>query len=205
MRARTAMLPGAVHLARLPAEPSTEAKRRMNVVKWYLEHDRRLRLTARHFGFSPDTVRRWASGYERSGVNGLENGSRRPRNVRQPLTPPDVLKRILELREENPAWGRRSSAGCSLTRGLPSLRRASTARSHASKPAASFANRSASGSSPGRACTGPDAPETWSQALPEPSSRWTASMSSYLTARPSSSSARLTASPASASSAWRRD
>lgn len=106
MRARTAMLPGAVHLARLPAEPSAEAKRRMNVVKWYLEHDQRLRLTARHFGFSPDTVRRWVDGYERSGVNGLENGSRRPRNVRQPLTPPHVLKRILELREEDPAWGR---------------------------------------------------------------------------------------------------
>jgi putative transposase len=100
------MLPGAARLARLPAEPSAEAKRRMNVVKWYLEHDRKLRLTARHFGFSPDTVRRWVDSYEQSGVRGLENGSRRPINVRQPQTPPDVVQRILELREENPAWGR---------------------------------------------------------------------------------------------------
>ena len=106
MRAHTAILPGAARLARLPAEPSLEAKRRANVVKWYLEHDRRLRLTARHFGFSPDTVRRWVDGYERSGVSGLESGSRRPLNVRQPLTPPYVLQRILELREENPNWGR---------------------------------------------------------------------------------------------------
>jgi transposase InsO family protein len=100
------MLPGAARLARLPAEPSSEAKRRMTVVKWYLEHDRRLRLTARHFGFSPDTVRRWVDGYGRSGTGGLENGSRRPRNVRRPQTPPHVTQRILGLREENPGCGR---------------------------------------------------------------------------------------------------
>lgn len=106
MRARTAMLPGAARLARLPAEPSTEAKRRLRVVKWYLEHDCRLRLTARHFGFSPDTVRRWVDGYERAGVRGLENGNRRPIHVRQPQTPPHVLQRIVQLREKNPGWGR---------------------------------------------------------------------------------------------------
>ncbi|HLE04883.1 MAG TPA: helix-turn-helix domain-containing protein [Anaerolineales bacterium] len=106
MRAHRAMLPGAARLARLPAEPSPEAKRRMTVVKWYLEHSSRLRLTARHFGFSPDTIRRWVDGYARYGPSGLENGSRRPRNVRQPQTPPDVLQRILELREENPGMGR---------------------------------------------------------------------------------------------------
>lgn len=106
MRARTALLPGAARLARLPAEPSAEAKRRLLVVKWYLERDHRLRLTARHFGYSPDTVRRWVDRYERHGPRGLEAGSRRPLNVRQPLTPPAVVQRILELREENPAWGR---------------------------------------------------------------------------------------------------
>jgi transposase len=84
MRARTALLPGAARLARLPAEPSAEAKRRLLVVKWFQEHDRRLRLTARHFGYSPDTVRRWVDRYERRGPGGLETGSRRPKNVRQP-------------------------------------------------------------------------------------------------------------------------
>src|SRR3990170_3857830 len=106
MKARRAMLPGAARLARLPAEPSPEAKRRMIVVKWFLEHDRRLRLTARHFGFSPDTVRRWVDGYEQFGLGGLENGSRRPKKVRRPQTPFHVVQRILELRQENPAWGR---------------------------------------------------------------------------------------------------
>ena len=100
------MLPGAARLARLPAEPSAEAKRRMTVVKWFQEHDRRLRLTGRHFGFSPDTVSRWVNGYEQYGLGGLETGSRRPKNVRQPQTPPHVTQRILELREENPGCGR---------------------------------------------------------------------------------------------------
>lgn len=106
MRARTALLPGAARLARLPAEPSAEAKRRMVVVKWFLEHDRRLRLTARHFGHSPDTVRRWVDRHGQHGPCGLENGSRRPKNVRQPQTSAHVVQRILELRAENPAWGR---------------------------------------------------------------------------------------------------
>jgi len=106
MRARTAILPGVARLARLPAEPSSEAKRRWLVVNWYEQHSCNARLTGRHFGFSPDTVCRWVRRYRQFGVGGLETGSRRPRNVRQPETPPHVLQRILELREENPGCGR---------------------------------------------------------------------------------------------------
>src|SRR3989337_1945548 len=100
MRAHRAMLPGAARVARLTAEPSEEAKRRMTIIKWYEEHERKVRLTARHFGFSPDTISRWAKAYDQFGPGGLENGSRRPNKVRQPQTPAPVLQRILELREE---------------------------------------------------------------------------------------------------------
>src|SRR6266545_2603543 len=106
MRLHTAMLPGAARLAGLPAEPSEEAKRRMTIIRWFEEHDRRVRLTARHFGFSPDTVSRWANAYQKWGAGGLGKGSRRPKNVRQPQTPPHVIQRILELREENQGCGR---------------------------------------------------------------------------------------------------
>jgi len=106
MRARTAILPGVARLARLPAEPSAEAKRRLIVVKWYDEHGCNARLAARHFGRSPDTICRWVRSYRQFGVGGLETGSRRPRKVRQPQTPPHVMQRILELREENPGCGR---------------------------------------------------------------------------------------------------
>lgn len=106
MRARTALLPGAARLARLPAELSAEAKRRLLAVNWYEEHNHNARLTARRFGRSPDTICRWVRSHRQYGPAGLESGSRRPRNVRQPQTPLYVTKRILELREENPACGR---------------------------------------------------------------------------------------------------
>jgi len=101
-----AILPGAARLARLPAEPSETAKRRHKVILWYEEHGKKVRLTARHFGFSPDTVSRWVRAYVEAGVAGLEPRSRRPRRVRQPQTPVIVVQRVQALREQYPRWGR---------------------------------------------------------------------------------------------------
>lgn len=106
MRLHRAMLPGAARLARLPAEPSPEAKRRLDIIRWYEDHGGRVRLTARHFGFSPDTVSRWVRAYKECGPGGLEKGSRRPKRVRQPETPLLTVQRIQALREEYPSWGR---------------------------------------------------------------------------------------------------
>jgi hypothetical protein len=53
-----AILPGVRRLARLLAEPSETAKRRYKVIQWYEEHGEKVRLTARHFWFSPDTISR---------------------------------------------------------------------------------------------------------------------------------------------------
>lgn len=101
-----AILPGAAHLARLPAEPSETAKRRLKVILWHQEHGGKVRLTARHFGFSPDTISRWARAYAGAGIRGLEPRSRRPRRVRQPQTPLATVQRIRALREQYPRWGR---------------------------------------------------------------------------------------------------
>lgn len=106
MRSYGAIVPGAARLARLPAEPSAEAKRRLKVIQWYQEHGERVRLTARHFGYSPDTISRWVRAYGDDGVKGLEPRSRRPQRVRQPTTPTDVVLRIQALREQYPGWGR---------------------------------------------------------------------------------------------------
>src|SRR3989304_2741759 len=40
------------------------------------------------------------------GAGGRETGTRRPKKGRRPQTPFHVVQRILELRQENPAWGR---------------------------------------------------------------------------------------------------
>ncbi|MFC1935519.1 helix-turn-helix domain-containing protein [Chloroflexota bacterium] len=58
-----AALPGAERRARLPAESSAEATRRLKVMQWYQEHGGKVQLTARHFGFSPDTISRWVRAY----------------------------------------------------------------------------------------------------------------------------------------------
>lgn len=100
-----AILPGAARLARLPAEPSEEAGRRFKVVVWCREHGGKVRLTARHFGFSPDTAGRWTRAYGRGGVRGLEPGSRRHHRVRRSQVPLATVQRIQALREEYPRWG----------------------------------------------------------------------------------------------------
>ncbi|MFQ5987676.1 MAG: helix-turn-helix domain-containing protein [Dehalococcoidia bacterium] len=101
-----AILPGAARLARLPVEPSEEARRRFKVVQWCQGRGSKVRLTARHFGFSPDTISRWMRAYARGGLVGLEPRSRRPKRLRQPQTPVEVVQRVQELREQYPRWGR---------------------------------------------------------------------------------------------------
>src|SRR3989304_5849495 len=81
-----AILPGAASFlegARLPAEPSEIAKRRVKVIQWYQERGEKVRFTARHFGFSPDTISRRGRAYQERGVAGLEPRRRRPRRLRQ--------------------------------------------------------------------------------------------------------------------------
>ena len=106
MRFFGAILPGAARLARLPAEPSAEASRRFKVVQWCQEHGGKVRLTARHFGFSPDTISRWMRAYGSGGISALESRSRRPRRVRSAQVPLATVQRIQALREQYPRWGR---------------------------------------------------------------------------------------------------
>lgn len=106
-------MPGARRLARLPAEPSPEARQRLKVVQGCEAHGGQIRLTARHFGLSPDTVSRWWRAYQAHGVPGLEPRSRRPKRRRQLSTPPEVVARIQVLREQYPAGAGRSSGSSS--------------------------------------------------------------------------------------------
>jgi putative transposase len=101
-----AILPGAGRLARLLAEPSEEASCRFKVVQWYQEHGGKVRLTARHFGFSPDTVSRWTGACGGGGIRAVEPRSRHPRRVRSPQVPLATVQRIQALRGRYPRWGR---------------------------------------------------------------------------------------------------
>ena len=108
MKVYGAILPGVARMASAlgGAEPSETAKRRLRVIQWYEGHEGKVRLTARHFGFSPDTISRWARAYRVGGIGGLEPRSRRPRRVRQPQAPLTTVRRIQAFREQYPRWGR---------------------------------------------------------------------------------------------------
>lgn len=103
--ALTRILPRAASEAR-ERPLSREAKRRLAVVRWHETHGRSVSLTARHFGLSRSTVYDWLRRYERGGIHGLEDRSRRPRNVRQPTWSKDLERAVLRLREEHPRWGK---------------------------------------------------------------------------------------------------
>ena len=83
-----------------------ETKRRWKVVQWCEEHEGKVRLTARHFGYSPDTISRWVLAYRADGVRGLEPNSRRPRSLRRPQASVEVVERVRAVRERYPSWGR---------------------------------------------------------------------------------------------------
>jgi len=64
------------------------------------------RLTCRHFDISAQTFYRWKNRFDPEDLTTLEAESRRPRRVRQPLTPARIQDRILELRNKYPRWGK---------------------------------------------------------------------------------------------------
>ena len=99
------LLPKAASEARDPP-PSRPTKLRLTALRWHEEHGRRVSLTARHFGLSRSTVYDWLSRYEREGLRGLEDRSRRPHKVRQPTWSRELEQAVFKLREAHPRWGK---------------------------------------------------------------------------------------------------
>jgi putative transposase len=116
MQVYGSILPGAATLARLLPQGTSEArerrplsregKKRLAAVRWYETHAKQASLTARHFGISRSTFHDWLKRYERGGLKGLEDRSRRPRRVRQPTWSAALEAAVLRLRQEHPRWGK---------------------------------------------------------------------------------------------------
>jgi transposase InsO family protein len=85
---------------------SANAQRRLKAVRWYEQHDRNASLTARHFAYSRSAFHAWLKAYQTSGVRGLEDKSRRPRNVRQPTWSAELAEAVRQQREAHPRWGK---------------------------------------------------------------------------------------------------
>lgn len=103
---------GTLLLRQISVPLSRRARLRLQWMDFYERHGRNARLTCRHFGLSPDTFYRWRRRYNPRRLESLEDDprSRRPRRVRQPQTPPEVVERIRALREAQPRWGKEKLA-----------------------------------------------------------------------------------------------
>ena len=105
MRIISGVVSGASRLARIK-ELSREATKRLKWFDYYYSHNQNARLTCRYFGISPQTFYRWKRRYNPKHLSSLEDHPRRPKRVRQPTAPPELVEAVLKLREERPKWGK---------------------------------------------------------------------------------------------------
>ncbi len=103
------VLPGAVSIARSSAlaQLLTErAKYKVKVYDWWKTHQKNTSLTARHFGIGRMTLYRLLKRFSRQGIVGFNEYSKRPKNLRKPTTSWHITQRIVELRNQYPAWSK---------------------------------------------------------------------------------------------------
>lgn len=103
------ILPGAASIARgafLTDNLTERAKHKLKILDWYKVHGNNASLTARYFGIGRMTLYRWLKRFKQCGMAGLNEYSRRPKNVRRPVTPWQVVDRTVQLRKQYPAWAK---------------------------------------------------------------------------------------------------
>lgn len=93
-------------MRRMDREVSREAKQRIKWFDFYRTHDGNARLTCRRFGISPQTFYRWKRRYDPDELSTLEDRSKRPKHLRQPTAPTDLVTSVRSIREEWPRWGK---------------------------------------------------------------------------------------------------
>ena len=111
------IVPGSVQLQRHSADISKEAQRRVKWFDYYYAHDKNARLTCRYFGISHQTFYRWKRRYDPQKLRTLEALSCRPKHLRQPTWSGELVQMVLQLREENPRWGKEKLAYLLLDKG----------------------------------------------------------------------------------------
>jgi len=103
------ILPGAIRIARWAARVdnlSPKAKYRLKIVDWLRQHHGNISLTARHFGLDRETVRNWYAKFQKEGPRGLNDKSKRPKNLRQPITSSAIIRETVKLRKQYPVWSK---------------------------------------------------------------------------------------------------
>jgi len=89
---------------------SRQALMRMDWLDWYRGHGENAALTCRHFGISRKTFYKWQGRFEVAGLRGLEDGSKAPRNRREPEISREEEIRIIQLRKKYLRYGKEKLA-----------------------------------------------------------------------------------------------
>lgn len=108
MRYKGYIIPRRGYISRISrGDITSRAKVRLSWMDYY-QKTRNARLTCRHFGISPDTFYKWQRRYKPLNLKSLEDDprTRRPKRLRTPTTPTEIVGRILTLREIYPRWGK---------------------------------------------------------------------------------------------------
>lgn len=92
------------------ADPSREVQLKLKWFDFYNSHKQNAAATCRHFNVSRQTFYRWKRRYNPQKLKSLEPLPCRPIHVRQPTWSPSLARRVLEMREENPRWGKEKLA-----------------------------------------------------------------------------------------------
>lgn len=103
------ILPGASLIARWANKVqglTPKAKWRIKILDWHREHRGNISLTARHFGLTRYTIRSWLKRFNQAGVIGLNERSRRPKHLRQPVISWKIVSEVIKIRKEYPAWSK---------------------------------------------------------------------------------------------------
>jgi transposase InsO family protein len=103
------ILPRAVSIARSAALVNSlteRAKYKLKILDWHRTHGSNNSLTARHFGISRMTLYRWIKRFKRYGITGLNEESRKPKQLRRPTTSWNTVIRIVQLRKQYPVWSK---------------------------------------------------------------------------------------------------
>lgn len=94
---------------RRPIEISEAARQRV----WRLKAWQRLRAegfsaqkASELLGLPRSTLYRWQKRVDQQGLIGLEDGDRRPKQVRRPQWSPELAEAVRELREAHPGMGK---------------------------------------------------------------------------------------------------
>jgi len=95
------ILPGAKTILRISVGLSDKAKQRSKWIDWYFAHGLNKRLTARHFGLSPNTIYKWLRRGQGKTLKSYESYSTKPKRFRQSNLPTSTIKLIHQLRQED--------------------------------------------------------------------------------------------------------